>query len=263
MNNESLGKDELKVMLIEHLRENPQTQYESIVQSGIQGRIGRSLNSNESQLLLELIHELITSNILMTAMNRLNTGWPWLSVTTHGQEVLSDAGPPVYDYDGYLSELRERVSNLDSVVEKYLSESLRAYQSNLYYASMVMLGCSSERAINLLMKAYVESIDDDTNKEKLRGRINRRDISTAYEKFKQSFDATRNQISEESAVRDFDAHVDGVFTFIRLLRNSIVHPEALPNITSPMVYSNLQQFSYYIATVFWLIEYYETNTTVV
>ena len=195
MTNGNLSKDELKILLIEHLRESPQTQYENIVQSGIQRKIGRSLYNNESQLLLELVHELITSNILMPAMNRLNTGWPFLSLTTHGQEVLNDAGPPVYDYDGYLSELRERVNNLDSVVEKYLSEGLRAYQSNLYYASMVMLGCSSERAINLLMTAYVNSIEDDANGEKLRGRINRRDISTAYEKFKQSFDTVLSLIS--------------------------------------------------------------------
>lgn len=256
-----LGKDELKIFLIEYLHKNPKTQFGNIVQFGLEDKIGRRLSNNESQLLLELIHELITSNILMTAADRMNAGWPWLSVTIHGQSVLSDAGPPVYDYDGYLRELRERVINLDSVVEKYLSESLRAYQSNLYYASMVMLGCSSERAINLLMNAYVESIDNETNKKKLRGRINKRDISTAYNEFKRSFGATRNQVINQLAVRDYDAHVDGVFTFIRLLRNSIVHPETIPKITSPLVYSSLQQFSYYIATVFWLIGYYQENET--
>ena len=57
----------------------------------------------------------------------------------------------------------------------------------------------------------------------------------------------------------FDVHVDGVFTFIRLLRNSIVHPTGVPNITSAVVYSNLQQFSQYVETVFKLISYYGRN----
>ena len=111
------------------------------------------------------------------------------------------------------------------------------------------------------MNSYIESIEDSTNREKLRSRMASRDISTAYDKFKQSFDTTRNQVTSQRVVRDFDAHVDGVFNFIRLLRNSIAHPAAVPNITSALVYSNLQQFSYYIETVFKLIAYYRENKT--
>ena len=101
----------------------------------------------------------------------------------------------------------------------------------------------------------------DTNREKLRSRISSRDISFAYDKFKESFNSTKYQLSDAVFAKDFDAHVDGVFTFIRLLRNSIVHPAAIPNITSALVYSNLQQFSYYIETVFKLIEHYQSNKT--
>jgi hypothetical protein len=257
----SLTRDQLKRLVIEHLQQEPRTQFENLVQFGIERRINRSLNGMESQDVLELVHEFIVSNILMTGMNRHNTGWPWLAVTTHGEEVLSKGGPPVYDYEGYLADLKNRVTTLDSVVEHYLSESLRAYQANLYFSAMVMLGCSSERAIRLLMDAYIISIEDDTNREKLRSRLSGRDISVAYDKFKESFDSTKYQISNTALVRDFDAHVDGIFTFIRLLRNSIVHPTAIPNITSALVYSNLQQFSYYAETVFKLINYYQTNKT--
>jgi hypothetical protein len=127
MTSDNLTRDELKVFLIEFLKQQPRTQVESIIQFGIEGHIGRSLNRSESQLVLELIHEFIVSNILMTAMNRNNTGWPWLALTSHGQEVLNRSGPPVYDYEGYLADLRSRVVTLDTVVERYLSESLRAY----------------------------------------------------------------------------------------------------------------------------------------
>jgi hypothetical protein len=199
----------------------------------------------------------------MPAMNRHNAGWPWMSVTEHGREVLSKGGPPVYDYNGYMEELLKRVGNLDQVLITYLSESLRAYQYNLFYSSMVMLGCSSERAIRLLIQSYVNAIDSQANQEKLLQRLNGRDISVAYSNFRESFDSTRNQVKSTDIVKDFDDHIDGIFNFIRLLRNSIVHPEGMPNMTSALIYANLQQFSFYIETIFQLINYYSQNKVTV
>ena len=258
----NLTRDYLKNLLIEHLKKQPATQVNSI-HLYIESQIGRNLKEQESRLLLEMINEFIISNILMPAFDKRNTGWPFLSLTFHGKEVLKEGGPPVYDYDGYLADLKARVPNLDCIVERYLGESLRAYQFNLYYASMVMLGCGSERAIQLLMDTYLNSISKEANRDKLRKRISNRDISTAYQLFKQSFDSTHRQVKLEDAVNDFDAHVEGVFAFIRLVRNSIAHPATTPNVTNALVYSNLQQYSYYIETIFKLIEYYKSNETTV
>lgn len=217
----------------------------------------------ESQLVFEMLHELTVSNILMPAADRNNAGWPWFAVTAYGREVLSRSGPPVYDYDGYMAGVRKAVPNLDAAVVHFLSESLRAFQANLYSASMVMLGCASERAVLLLIDAYIEAIDNGANQEKLRSRTSGRDISVAYDRFRESFNSTKPKIKAEALVRDFDAHVDGIFAFIRLLRNSIAHPEGMPNITNALVYSNLQQFAYYITTVFGLIGYFRNNRVTV
>jgi hypothetical protein len=258
-----LSREELKLRLIEIIRRDQKTQVMNIVYQ-IGHPLGRdNLTPIESQLLLELIHEFTVTNILMPAYDAYNTGWPWLSVTTHGREVLEKGGPPVYDYDGYLKDLKSRVPDLDSVVELYLGESLQTYQTNTYYASMAMLGCASERAIRLLIDAYVNAIDDATNRDKLKQRIEGRDISKAYERFRESFDSTRNQVNTADLVNDFDAHVEGVFNFIRLLRNSIMHPSAIPNITSAMVYAHLQEFSYYAETIFKLISYFQSNSITV
>lgn len=241
----------------------PATSFGNIIGFGIESPIGRTLNQSESQSVLELVHELQVSNILMPAADRANTGWPWLSLTSHGKELLNNSGPPVYDYEGYLADLNKRIPGCDPVIVKYVSESLRAFQFNLHYASMVMLGCASEKAISLLIEAYINSIDKEANQNKLRSRIVGKDISTAYDEFKKSFDSTKVRIKLSQPINDFDTHVDSVFTFIRLLRNSIVHPGALPQITSAMTYSNLQHFSYYVETVFKLIEHYRTNQTIV
>jgi hypothetical protein len=261
---DALSKEEIKFRIIEHFKQYPQTQIANIMGFGLEQSIGRSLWPQEEQLALELIHEFIVTNIVMTSADRHNTGWPWLSVTTHGREVLEKGGPPVYDYDGYLTDLRSRVPDLDVVVERYVSESLRTYQNNSYLASMAMLGCASERSMRLLFGAYVGAIDKEANSSKLKSRLDGRDISRAYTEFRKSFDSTRAQVHDGAIVNDFDVHVEGVFHFIRLLRNSIVHPTAgIPRITSAVMYSNLQQFSQYVETIFKLISYYEDNPVAV
>jgi hypothetical protein len=212
-------------------------------------------------MLLEILHELLTSNVLMPAMDQNNTGWPWFGLTSHGREVLATIGPPVYDYDGFLHDLRTRTT-LDPVVEAFLSEALQAYQRNLYLASVAMLGCASERAVWLLMNAYVAAISDTVNQEKLRSRISSRDISVAYKKFRESFDSARGQLPP-SLHADFDVHVDAVFQFARLLRNSVVHAAAIPSITHAVAYASLQQFSYYLPTLNLIVEHLRTSPVTV
>jgi hypothetical protein len=267
----SLSREELKLMLIEHLKQNPQTQVANILGSnGVEQQIHRELSEQESRTALELIHEFIVTNIVMTSADRYNTGWPWLSVTAHGKEVLAKSGPPVYDYDGYMVDLKKRVPDLDTVVEQYIGESLRTYQGNSYLASMAMLGCASERAMRVLFDAYLKAIDkevkadkDAKNRNKLRSRLEGREISRAYAEFRKSFDTTRTQVHDSTIVNDFDVHVDGVFQFIRLLRNSILHPSGTPTITSAIIYANLQQFSQYVETIFRLVSFYKNNSVVV
>ena len=257
-----MTRDEIKNILIDHFKTRHDTQFMNIVHDVSQKK-GSGLSPGERRHLLELIHELISSNILMPATGGGDTGWPWLSVTSHGEEMLADEGPRVYDYDGFLGEIHERIPDLDNVIDKYLRESLRSYQVNLHYASMVMLGCASERAMNLLIDAYINAIDKEENQTRLRNRINNRDISTAYSEFKKSFDTTSNQIESEDIVNDFKTHVEAIFQFIRLIRNSIVHPESMPRITNALIYANLQQFSYYIETISNLIKYLKENTITV
>jgi len=260
-----LSREELKLMLIEHLKQSPRTQVANILGSyGVEQQIHRELTDQESQTALELIHEFIVTNIVMTSADRYNTGWPWLSVTAHGKEVLAKSGPPVYDYDGYMADLKKRVPDLDTVVEQYIGESLRTYQGNSYLASMAMLGCASERAMRVLFDAYLGAIDKEAkNRNKLRSRLEGREISRAYDEFRKSFNTTRAQVHDSTIVNDFDVHVDGIFQFIRLLRNSILHPSGTPTITSAIIYANLQQFSQYVETIFRLVSFYKNNSVVV
>lgn len=259
--NPEMTREELKTRILEYLRAEGGSQYENLRQFGLERSINRSLSHTEDRMILEILHELHTANILMPALDRSNTGWPWFALTPHGREVLAAAGPPVYDYDRYLSDLRGR-TRIDPIVGAFLSEALQAYQRSLFVAAVAMLGCASERAIWLLMNGYVDAIADQTNRDKLRSRIASRDISYAYKRFRESFDSTRHQLSDELSA-DFDVHVDAVFQFARLLRNSVVHPATMPTISHAVAYASLQQFSYYLPTVTKIIEHVSTHPVTV
>lgn len=251
-----VSRDDLRNRTLEYLRKNSRTQLESLLQFGIETPLGRRLSQSESQTVLEILHELTTSNIVMPAADRLNSGWPWFGLTKHGEEVLAASGPPVYDYDGYMAHLRTDVGTLDAVIERFVGEALRAYQRHLYLASMAMLGCASERAIWLLINAYLASISNETNREKLRSRVSGRDISVAYARFRESFKSVEAQLPAALHI-EFDLHVDQVFTFTRLIRNAVLHPTtALPTVTHAVVYASLQQFSYYVPTIRRLSEHF-------
>lgn len=259
MNQTNLNRDELTRLILEYLRHEPGTQFENLLQIGIERVIERQLSHLESQEVLEILHEMMNSNIIMPSRDRGNHGWPFFSLTSYGNDVINRIGPPVYDFQGYIRDINARVQNIDDILITYLSESLRSFHSNLYISSMVMLGCASERAIRLLVNSYINAIDGAKNKNNLQSRINNSDISKIYEEFRKSFNSTRVQITNQELVRDIEIQIDGIFNFIRIIRNTIVHPNAMPNITNAMVYANLQQFSYYIEKIYGLMSYYSTN----
>ena len=52
-----------------------------------------------------------------------------------------------------VSALEQQISGLDDVVREYYLESLRAYQEELYFSSVICLGAASERAVHWLTEA--------------------------------------------------------------------------------------------------------------
>ena len=74
-----------------------------------------------------------------------------------------------------LSELEQKVGNLDPVVRQYYLESLRAYQEGLYTSSVICLGAASERAIDWLaetIESYSEKYQEEIKKRR-NGKISR------------------------------------------------------------------------------------------
>ena len=77
-----------------------------------------------------------------------SSGRPYIQLTSAGEQSDCDGGILFDDVHNALSSVKASIPDLDPVVEQYYLESLRAYEAELYIASVLCLGVASERAID-------------------------------------------------------------------------------------------------------------------
>ncbi|WHZ22457.1 MAG: hypothetical protein OJF47_001569 [Nitrospira sp.] len=79
-----------------------------------------------------------------------------------------------------------------------------------------MIGAASERAINLLIHAYGDSIQDESNKTKFLGRITNKMISKKYDEFVTSFKSCKSKPSDPVLSHDIAVVIGTMFQFCRI-----------------------------------------------
>jgi hypothetical protein len=164
--------------------------------------------------------------------------------------ILVDSAQEIVDF------LKKEVPNLDSVVEQYYLESLRACQEGLYISSVICLGSASERAIDCLGEAVVK-YDSQYTKE-----IENKYTSNVAEYIANSI----KQIF--SSIKDTDGHfieelknkLKGISVIYRLNRNDAGHPAQISmDIGRDEQECYLNQFRRYVVTIFKAIEIMDNN----
>jgi hypothetical protein len=108
-----------------------------------------------------------------------------------------------------------------------------------------MLGAASEKAINLLIHTYAESIRDDQNRAKFQSRINSRMISMKYDEFEKSYRGCKSQPTDPVLAHDLEVLIDQMFHFCRITRNEVGHPLVVPDLARGVVLANLGHFVHY------------------
>ncbi len=159
--------------------------------------------------------------------------------------------------------LQERVPACDGVVLWFFQESLKCFKANSPAGAAVMLGAASEKAILLLIEVYCNRIADPTNREKFAQRVNNKMISVKYDEFKRSFKACHPKPTDILLSQDLDQILDGAFNFYRTTRNSIGHPQIIPDLDKGVLLANIGQFIVYIERIYKLIDFFHSNAIVV
>ncbi|HEX4840851.1 MAG TPA: hypothetical protein VFV60_01670 [bacterium] len=110
-----------------------------------------------------------------------NQGFPWIRVTSFGEEVLRQQRFLPYDPDGFVGRVQQDL-RLDDITLRYLREAVDGYSRNLPLSSSVMLGVASESLMLQLVEAFAgwREIDRTKFEDAVRGRT----ISEVYKAFR-------------------------------------------------------------------------------
>jgi hypothetical protein len=206
----------------------------------------------------QLIMDFMIEGILSPGINEVNPSLPFLKVTRHGKMVL-DAGHPIaYDPEGYLTYLKTEVPNVDPVILTYVTESLQTFIRGNILASAVMLGVASEKAVLLLIGAYLAAISNLEKKQALEKKFEEAfSILRKFELLRKEFEPIKKDLRTNVA-DDLDIQLEGVFNLIRNIRNDAGHPTGV-RIDRRQAYANLQLFIPYCKRVYDLITYFQRN----
>ena len=138
--------------------------------------------------------------------------------------------------------LERKIGTLDSVVKQYYLESLRAYQGELYIASVLCIGVASERAIHWL----AESIE--SHSEQYQGEIKKRRCGDIFRLTKYLSDNVIPNILEDN--NNLKNQLDSLAGIYRQNRNEAGHPKnVVPNWPREDQEIFLIQFRRYITTI--------------
>ncbi|MBC7148230.1 MAG: hypothetical protein H5U22_02535 [Rhizobium sp.] len=183
------------------------------------------------------------------------------------ESIEQGAGGPVAllpaEIEKFPQTLRERVPDCDDVVLWFFQEALRCYKADSVAGAAFMLGAASEKAILLLIDAYVAAMVDEAHKNSLASRLNNRMISKKYDEFKASYAGCKSKPADQVLAQDLTQLLDGAFNFYRHTRNAVGHPQIVPDLEKGVILANLGQFIVYIERIYMLIHHFKNNGVVV
>lgn len=207
-----------------------------------------------------VIWELVAEEILYIDMpqNRNTYATEFVfDITEYGEKILSAGYPVPHDPDGYLSYFKKEVSNVDSVIYTYLSESINAYNHRLYLSATISLGCASEKALLLLIDAYSMFLPTQKEYDSFLKQTKDRHIKNQFEIFWKSFAGHRGNVNKD-LIDGIDFIVSGIFELLRQNRNDAGHPTGKLT-PREQVFASLQLFITYCKRIYELIDFFNQN----
>lgn len=126
-----------------------------------------------------------------------------------------------FEIERFPEAIRERVPTVDPVIVEFIREAIVCVKADALLAAAFMLGAASEKAINLLIYTYADSIRDDTNRGKFQSRINGRMISAKYDGLEKSYRGCKSRPKERALAQDLEILIGQMFQFSRITRNEL------------------------------------------
>jgi len=188
-----------------------------------------------------------------------NYNFPFVSLTSFGEAVISESTPPYYDADSYIVFLKTIVPSLDPVIEQYVFEGLNCFRRQLLFASAVMFGAAAEKLVLLLLEAIVNSTTNTQKKKEAELLLDGGRLPQIFDKITETLTAlTRANVIPYTIHQGCSEHLISLFEMIRIQRNEAVHPIA-GIVNRDKVFLTLQTLPTVIQRIYQLIDWFNSN----
>ena len=168
-----------------------------------------------------------------------------------------------FEIERFPDTIREKVPECDPVIVRFVEEAIVCWKQEAYLACAFMLGAASERAVNLLIQNYGESIADQTNRDKYFTKINNRMISVRFDEFRKSYAGCKSKPTDGVLAQDLDTIIGNIFQFCRITRNEVGHPQIVPDLDKGVLLANLGQFVTYIGRIYALMTHFKDKGVII
>jgi len=143
-------------------------------------------------------------------------------ITERGHEWAKRAEPLPEDYNGYMKQFDV---STDDVVRQYISEALHTFIRGTYFASAVMIGAASEKAIYLLADSLVPALRDTSKQATLTKRIGERKLERLFKFIEDAIvDGHNSGAIPYKVMEGTTRHLLSLFEYIKVQRNDAIHP---------------------------------------
>ena len=207
--------------------------------------------------LSELIWDLLFQGVLTVGKDSPNDQLPFVRVTAYGEKCIQEGAILPHDPDGYLGSLNKKMPGIDPIIMIYIGEALQTFRRGCYLATMLLLGCASEKAFLLLLDAMKEAIKNPESRGRFESRVQGVMISKKMEAFQRRLSSCKGDLPGN--IKDgLDVMLDGIFTLIRINRNEIGHPTGRI-MERNETFGMLQMFVPYCKRIYDLIGWFSKN----
>jgi hypothetical protein len=160
-------KAELRPLILEILRKNPQT-HTNAIEHQVKALV-EDYDRHDALKLQEVVWELLVQGILAPGKNSSNLHLPFVHVTDYGTRVLEEDSFLLHDPDGYLERLVSRLPQpVDAILLCFVREGLASFLVGRHLGTVVALGLAGERGLDLLVAALAHGLRDKRDRAALR-----------------------------------------------------------------------------------------------
>ena len=218
-----------------------------------------TLPREDKAVIAEITWDLIMERVLTPGDEQSTHNFPFVSLTSFGEEYARGAAPHYYDADKYIAYLHSIAPDLNNAILQYANEGVNCFRRNLLFASAVMFGAAAEITVLSLLGAIKDATRDSDIKSRLTQMLEGGRLPTIF----QTITETLGQLTKDDAIpyavhQGCGEHLISLFEMIRVQRNDAVHP-TVGDVNRDKVFLTIQTLPTAISCVYKLIEWFKSN----